>query len=49
VGLTWAGNPRHRNDRNRSLSPRDLSALAGLDETLFFQLQKDAARRPIWR
>ena len=46
VGLTWAGNPRHRNDRNRSLSPRDLSALASLDQTVFFQLQKDAAAAP---
>ncbi len=46
VGLTWAGNPRHRNDRNRSLAPSDLSALAGLDETVFFQLQKDMTTAP---
>jgi tetratricopeptide (TPR) repeat protein len=46
VGLTWAGNPRHRNDCNRSLAPRDLSALAGLKEAVFFGLQKDATARP---
>jgi hypothetical protein len=46
VGLTWAGNPRHANDRNRSIAPRELSALAGLGETVFFGLQKVAAGAP---
>jgi len=40
VGLTWAGNPGHKNDRNRSLRARELAALAGLDEVVFFGLQK---------
>lgn len=43
VGLTWAGNPRHKNDRNRSLPVDALGALAGLDNILFFGLQKGCA------
>ena len=42
VGLCWSGNPKHRNDRNRSMP---FSALTGLfDEpgTVFYSLQKDA-------
>lgn len=27
VGIVWAGNPRHSNDRHRSLPPADLAAL----------------------
>ena len=46
VGVTWAGNPRHKNDRNRSISGVELSALAGLDDTMFFGLQKAAAGAP---
>jgi tetratricopeptide (TPR) repeat protein len=46
VGLTWAGNPRHKNDHNRSLPPRELSVLAGLERILFFGLQKGAAKAP---
>lgn len=40
AGLVWAGNPLHRNDRNRSLHLDDLAALAGLPEWAFFSLQK---------
>jgi len=43
VGLTWAGNPGHKNDRNRSLPAHELAALAGLDEVVFFGLQKGSA------
>ena len=46
VGVTWAGNPRHKNDRNRSISGVELSALAGLDDTMFFGLQKATAGAP---
>ena len=44
--MTWAGNPRHGNDRNRSISPLELSALAGLDDAVFFGLQKAASGAP---
>ena len=43
VGLTWAGNPVHKNDHNRSLRSRELSVLEGLENVLFFGLQKGAA------
>jgi tetratricopeptide (TPR) repeat protein len=44
VGLTWAGNPGHKNDRNRSLPEHGLADLAGLDRVVFFGLQKRPAR-----
>ena len=40
VGLVWAGNPRHRNDHNRSIPLEDLSTLLGL-EFEFHCLQKE--------
>jgi tetratricopeptide (TPR) repeat protein len=40
VGLTWSGNPRQGNDRNRSMPLKGLSPLLGLDAT-FVSLQKD--------
>jgi hypothetical protein len=40
VGLVWSGNPRHANDRNRSIPLRMLSRLLDLDAT-FVSLQKD--------
>lgn len=43
VGLTWAGNPRHRNDSNRSLPLARLARLLELKEALFFSLQKGPA------
>ena len=43
VGLTWAGNPLHSNDRNRSLGPQAFSALAGVGKAVYFGLQKDGA------
>jgi tetratricopeptide (TPR) repeat protein len=43
VGLTWAGNPGHKNDHNRSLRSQQLSVLEGLDNVVFFGLQKGAA------
>ncbi|MDQ2950246.1 MAG: tetratricopeptide repeat protein [Acidobacteriota bacterium] len=40
VGLVWAGNPGHRNDHNRSISPDLLSALEQPENVSFFSLQQ---------
>src|SRR5262249_34221722 len=40
VGLVWSGNPKHRNDRSRSLPLRLLAPLLDLDAS-FVSLQKD--------
>ena len=40
VGLTWAGNPRHKNDARRSIHPDFLAPLAEVQGTTFFSLQK---------
>lgn len=41
IGLAWAGNPSHRNDRNRSLDPACLGALLQAAEgATFVSLQK---------
>jgi len=42
VGIAWAGNPRHKNDRARSCPPALLEPLGGVDGVAFFSLQKDA-------
>lgn len=39
VGLVWAGNPRHRNDRQRSCALTDLAPLLALPEIEFLSLQ----------
>ncbi len=44
VGLVWAGNPRHRNDRNRSLPVTALRPLLGIPGVRFFNLQAGEAR-----
>ncbi len=43
VGLAWAGNPTHVNDRNRSISLGALAPLAQVQEVSFFSLQKGEA------
>jgi ADP-heptose:LPS heptosyltransferase len=43
VGLAWSGNPKHWNDRNRSLPLRKLLPLLDLDAA-FVSLQKDPRR-----
>jgi tetratricopeptide (TPR) repeat protein len=40
VGLVWSGNPKHRNDHNRSMPLRTLSGILDADAT-FVSLQKD--------
>jgi tetratricopeptide (TPR) repeat protein len=40
VGLAWAGNPKHKNDENRSIDPAALSKLAVVEGAAFFSLQK---------
>ncbi|MFN3326291.1 MAG: tetratricopeptide repeat protein [Bryobacteraceae bacterium] len=46
IGLVWAGNPRHKNDRNRSLPVESLRALAGLPGAALVSLQKDQPLPP---
>ncbi len=40
VGLVWAGNPNHKNDRNRSIPLHVLTRILDVDAT-FVSLQKD--------
>jgi tetratricopeptide (TPR) repeat protein len=40
VGLTWSGNPKHKNDRNRSIPLRSFLHLLDVDAT-FVSLQKN--------
>jgi tetratricopeptide (TPR) repeat protein len=41
VGLVWSGDPKHKNDRNRSIPLRTFSSILDADAT-FVSLQKDA-------
>jgi Flp pilus assembly protein TadD len=43
IGLAWAGNPTHLNDRNRSMKLQDLAPLFRLPGLRFFSLQKGGA------
>jgi len=45
VGLVWAGNPRHKNDRNRSLSWERLKPLCEVAGVGFYSLQLGAANQ----
>ncbi|MGA2440838.1 MAG: tetratricopeptide repeat-containing glycosyltransferase family protein, partial [Tepidisphaeraceae bacterium] len=40
VGLAWAGNPAHQNDRNRSIQPQQLLPLTELSQVALYSLQK---------
>jgi len=42
VGLAWAGNPAHVQDRRRSLEPGQLAPILGVPEIQFVSLQVDA-------
>jgi len=43
VGLGWAGNPNHKNDRHRSMKLEMLAPLGQASGARFFSLQKGAA------
>ena len=44
IGIVWAGRPTHGNDRNRSITLRQLAPMAGLEQTVLVSMQKgDAA------
>jgi tetratricopeptide (TPR) repeat protein len=40
VGLAWAGNPKHKNDINRSIHPKFFEPLAQFENVNYFSLQK---------
>jgi len=39
VGVVWAGNPKHRNDHNRSIEAMQFAALLGVEGVRFYSLQ----------
>ena len=43
IGIVWAGNPAHENDRNRSCDPAHFACLADNPNVALFNLQKDAS------
>jgi tetratricopeptide (TPR) repeat protein len=43
VGLIWSGNPKHTNDRNRSMRLMELLPLADVPGVQFYSLQKGPA------
>jgi hypothetical protein len=43
VGLVWAGNPRHRDDRRRSMTFADFAPLAKTPDVRFYSIQKGPA------
>lgn len=47
VGLVWAGNPDHVNDRQRSIPCRQLLSLTNLPGINFFALQKEVTEKSI--
>ena len=48
VGIAWAGNPVHKNDRNRSMRLNQLAPLAAAGDIEFHSLQKGpAAAQPL--
>ena len=46
VGLSWSGNPLHKNDHNRSMSLDDFSKLLSLPFE-FYSLQKDIPQKDL--
>ena len=45
IGLVWAGNPQHKNDRNRSIALERLAPLIDAPGTRWFSLQVGERRR----
>jgi hypothetical protein len=46
VGLVWAGNPNHKDDRYRSIPLADFERLTGMDGVCFVGLQKGVGEVP---
>jgi tetratricopeptide (TPR) repeat protein len=49
VGLVWAGNPKHKKDRDRSIAFRMLERLFSANGVSFFSLQMDAVTEDLAR
>ena len=47
IGIAWAGNPKHTNDKNRSCTLKDFKSLLDIDGTFFCSLQKGEAAKQI--
>jgi tetratricopeptide (TPR) repeat protein len=47
VGLVWAGNPEHKNDKRRSLPLDAFKVLSDVDGVAWFSLQKEPAREQL--
>ena len=47
IGINWAGNPKYKKDRERSVSLNEFAALSGIDGVKFYSLQKGPAARQI--
>ncbi len=45
IGLVWAGNPKHKNDRNRSIAPERLAPLFAVPGVQWIALQPDPSPR----
>ncbi len=43
IGIVWAGNPKHKNDCNRSCSLKDFAHLTSIHGLTFYSLQKGQA------
>ncbi len=43
IGIVWAGNPKHKNDRNRSCSLKNFEHLTDISGLTLFSLQKGPA------
>jgi ADP-heptose:LPS heptosyltransferase len=48
VGIVWAGQPSHANDRNRSITLSHLDRLAAVPDVWFCSLQKGKASQQIY-
>ncbi|MBF0423924.1 MAG: tetratricopeptide repeat protein, partial [Magnetococcales bacterium] len=50
IGLTWRGNPKHENDRHRSLNPAVMACLSRVEGCCFINLQKEISveERSVW-
>jgi tetratricopeptide (TPR) repeat protein len=49
IGVVWSGNPKHKNDRRRSLPLATMRALLTELEGTFYSLQKDPRETPVER